>query len=109
MHLLVGWSYARSDTVWWWASTTKQAIAAYDASAASYKQIQPSKKLKTTLLLKLYFQKWAKARATGSYACWKYDEYKAGMVGYLNVLSAQNTQHKTVCGHSWVSNIRQLL
>lgn len=78
---------------------TKQALAAYDANAASYKQtvlsaiqeVEDNIASQALLSKEVNEQKQSLQAATRAENT-TMNQYKAGMVGYLNVLTAQNTR-----------------
>ncbi len=78
---------------------TKQAIAAYDASAASYKQtvLSAIQEVEDNIASQALLSKEVNEQKQGLQAATRAEnttmnQYKAGMVGYLNVLTAQNTR-----------------
>lgn len=78
---------------------TKQALAAYDASAASYKQtvLSAIQEVEDNIASQALLSKEVNEQKQGLQAATRAEnttmnQYKAGMVGYLNVLSAQNTR-----------------
>lgn len=78
---------------------TKQALAAYDASAASYKQtvLSAIQEVEDNIASQALLSKEVNEQKQGLQAATRAEnttmnQYKAGMVGYLNVLTAQNTR-----------------